>query len=91
MTVNSFWYTVPNRTCCDVLHEMKKTIEYLYDAQQKRHLGSLIEELQTYVNRMESALSDIYDIRELHKERVKLKDEVEELNDRARANDGNKS
>ena len=43
-------------------------------------LLSLIEEVQTLVNRMEGALSDIHDMEYLQKQRKDLKKELKELN-----------
>jgi hypothetical protein len=42
-------------------------------------LSGLIEELQILGNRMEAALYDVKDIRELHEEKKKLKKELDEL------------
>ncbi len=42
-------------------------------------LPSLVEKWQTLANRMEAALSDSSDIREMQEERSKLKKELKEL------------
>ena len=58
-----------NRTMCDVLEEMRtcsKTKNYGY-------LDSLISEAQHLANRMESALYDIKDFRQMKEDMDKLK------------------
>ena len=70
---NMYWGV--NRTWCEVLEEMRKadkTRNYSY-------LQGLIEELQTYGNRMESGLSDMKDLREGQEKRNELKKEIREL------------
>lgn len=77
----------PNRYICDVLHEMRKMLETLdystLGAAQFRSamslLATLIEEAQTMVNRMESALSDHGDYKRMLKQKDKLKKEIKEL------------
>lgn len=64
-----------NRYICDVLEDMRKCKKTLNFGP----LDSLIEECQILATRMESALGDVSDIRELSKERKELKDEVKKL------------
>ena len=64
-----------HRTMCDVLEEMRqsdKTKNYAY-------LMSLIEEAQSMANRMEAALSDAKDIKNLQATVSELKKEVKKL------------
>lgn len=70
----------PHRTYCDVLHEMREILK----AGSQLHtmapvLKSLVEELQVYGNRMESALQYEEDILSLHDRRKKLVTEIKEL------------
>lgn len=68
-------YYFPNRTLCDVLEDMRKankTHNYSY-------LLGLIEEAQVFGNRMEAALGDNRDIKQLNEERSKLRKEVKAL------------
>jgi cell division protein FtsB len=70
----SYWI---NRTLCNVLEEMRachKTRNY-------SSLLSLIEEAQSMGNRMESALGDKRDVREMQEERQELKAEIKKLRD----------
>lgn len=75
-------FNYPNRLVCSALEEMRKQVKniniFTYH-RNKAMLNSLIEEVQTYVNRMESALEYKSDIEELHKKRKKLRDEVKKL------------
>ncbi len=60
---------------CDVLEEMRKcdkTKNYAY-------LLSLIEEVQSMANRMEAALADTKDIKNLQEEISKMKKEIKTL------------
>lgn len=76
---------MPNRYVCDVLKEIR-------EAYKKRHyvlIPGLVEEAQTMVNRMESALADYKDIgyeekhlSRLKKDRRKLEKEISELEDK---------
>lgn len=72
--------TYPNRTWCEVLEEMRKCFE----THNYAPILSLIEELQTFGNRMEAALNDQKDAREARKtiseakkELIQLKAEIE--------------
>lgn len=70
-----------NRVVCNVLEEMRacvKTANYSY-------LPGLIEEVQTMVNRMEAALGDAQDVRNMQEERAKLKQEIKELRKEVKA------
>ena len=73
-----------NRYLCDVLEEMRTTTKTLNFGM----LLGLIEEVQTAGNRMEAALEDKRDagdlrdeIHNLKRERMKLKKEIEKLED----------
>lgn len=76
------WYTYPNRTLCDTLEEMRKLIKLekaTFEPNGQNTLLSLVEEAQTYANRMESAMEDWSDVREGHEKKHKLKKEIKEL------------
>lgn len=64
-------YLYPNRTICSILEDMR--------AMRKTHnysqLEACIEELQYAANRMESALSDMKDIRSIKDKLEKMKAE----------------
>lgn len=64
-----------NRYVCDVLSEMRKC----HETRNYSILLSLIEEVQTMVNRMEAGLGDAKDLKSLSEERSKLKAEVNKL------------
>lgn len=64
-----------NRTVCDVLSEMRKCVKTLNFS----YLESLIEEVQTMVNRMEAGLWDQKDVERLREEKKQLKEEVKQL------------
>ena len=71
----------PNRYACTVLEEARAALErlnWVTLAYCKRHLATLLEELQTIVNRMESALTDKHDY---EMARNRLRDSRAELND----------
>ena len=71
----------PNRYACTVLEEARAALaklNWVTMAFSKRHLATLLEELQTIVNRMESALMDK---REYGMARDRLRDSRAELND----------
>lgn len=57
-----------NRYLCDVLEEMRKCS----DKKNYSYLDGLIEEAQTYANRMEAGLYDGKDIKEINEEKRKL-------------------
>lgn len=65
----------PNRTVCSVLEEMRKANE----TRNYSILLSLIEEVQTLVNRMEASLYDIKDMEHMLKEKSKLKKKLKAL------------
>lgn len=74
------WYGNPNRLVCYCLDEMRKILKHNNLFTYNRNtlvLSSLIEEIQVYVNRMESGLEDGHDLRKLRKvikeETAKLK------------------
>ena len=64
-----------NRFVCDVLTEMRPCME----TRNFAILPSLIEEVQTMVNRMEMALADMKDLERLKKEIVYKKEELKKL------------
>lgn len=64
-----------NRTLCSVLEEMRKC----YQTRNFAILPGLIEEAQTYANRMEAKLSDVKDYKDLKKRYNKLKADVKSL------------
>lgn len=75
-----FGYSI--RLVCSVLEEMRqsvKTLNIFTYNRSKNILLSQLEEIQCYVNRMESALEYQSDIRELYKKRKKIKGEVTAL------------
>ena len=65
----------PNRYICSVFDEMRECIKTLNFSYMK----SLIEEAQVMANRMEAALSDQSDVRELSEQRRKLNKELKAL------------
>jgi len=73
--VRNYIYYGLNRTFCDVLDEIRK----LDSTKNYSSLLSLIEELQTYGNRMEGALQDSSDIKSMHAMKKELKKEIKEL------------
>lgn len=82
MDFDSREYNWPHRTYCDVLHEMRKILDsmnsHTYD-RSKALLGSMVEELQVYGNRMEAGLSFSGDLTKLHEERKKIRTEIKKL------------
>jgi len=77
----------PNRYVCSVLEEMRDQLKLLdsVNITQYRSITSMmIEEVQTLVNRMESGLYDIQDLRDLTKEKKELKLEVKKLEEKKR-------
>ena len=67
-----------NRLLCDVLQEMRectKTLNFSY-------LLGLIEEAQTLGSRMEAKLFEIKDFEHLHKDIAKLKKQKKKLEDK---------
>ena len=66
-----------NRYVCDVLEEMRTSVKTLNFAM----IPSLIEEVQTMVNRMEMALEDMKDLKGLKEEIHNKKEEYETLKD----------
>lgn len=76
------WFSYPNRTLCAVLEEMRAYLKALDATEHKRLVGYLrpcVEEIQTYANRMESAMEDQDDIRKMHKKRSDLNKEIKVL------------
>ena len=64
-----------NRYVCEVLDEIRKC----HETRNYAILLSLIEEVQTMVNRMEAGLSDASDLKKLAEDRSELKAEVRDL------------
>jgi hypothetical protein len=64
-----------NRVVCDVLEEMRTCTKTLNFAL----IPSLVEEVQTMVNRMEMALGDLKDLQALKDDIVKKKKELKNL------------
>ena len=58
-----------NRYICEVLREMRKC----YETRNFSYLLGLIEEAQTLANRMEAAIQDVGDLKELHQKISTLK------------------
>ena len=63
------------RYLCDVLEEMRKC----HESRNYAHLLGLIEEGQTYANRMEEGLGQKKSYEKWYKERKKIEAEVKEL------------
>lgn len=77
----SEWFSYPNRLVCSVLDEMRKMLDKLDEHNVPRYKSAqsmLIEEAQTLVNRMESALEDHDDIRRVRKELKKLEKQIKD-------------
>lgn len=73
-----------HRTFCDTVHEARQVLATTNIFTYKRNakiLASLLEECQTFGNRMEAALGYQHDIEKLHRKRSDLKLEVELLKD----------
>ena len=64
-----------NRTLCSVLEEMRQC----YETRNFSPLRGLIEEAQTYGNRMEAKLSDVQEYESLKKRYKELKEKVTAL------------
>jgi hypothetical protein len=72
----------PNRYVCSVLEEMRDQVKLLNHDNLDRYINNhkmMIEEVQTLVNRMESALQDWGDLEGLTKEKRELKLEIKKL------------
>lgn len=72
----------PNRYVCSALEEMRdqlKLLNHFTIGRYKKVTALMIEEVQTLVNRMESALGDWDDLQKLTDKRRKLKIEVRAL------------
>lgn len=83
------FYSYPNRLVCSVLQEMRDSLKVLdqdpSDLTLNRwriHQNLLIEEAQTLVNRMESALEEWDDIRRAYDKIKELKKEINELEEK---------
>ena len=81
----------PNRTYCDTLAEMRKLIKTTNIFTYKRTIkiiGALVEECQTYGNRMEAGLEYTSDLNHLHSKRKELRKEVKKLKSQKRELEG---
>ena len=67
----------PHRYVCDVLEEMRVA----HKGRNYSYFGTLIEETQVLVNRMEDALGVNKDVRQTHIKLKELKKEYDELVD----------
>ena len=67
--------SIPNRTICDVLKEMRTANE----TRNFAYILPLIEEVQSMANRMESALYDKSDIKYSREEMKKLQAKIKKL------------
>jgi seryl-tRNA synthetase len=83
--LNYDWFDGPNRYVCNALSEMRACVAPMGSDITRRHLLSLIEEVQTGVNRMESALEDWSDIREGQNRRSELRKELKKLDEKIKA------
>ena len=74
--------SMPNRTLCAVLEEMRETLKVV-DFINFRHCQSIlkaqVEEAQSLGNRMEAAMEDIVDLPGLYEKRAELKKTIREL------------
>lgn len=73
MNVDYRYY--PNRTLCNVLEDMRKA----YETRNFSYLPGLIEECQVLGNKMEAAIGDLNDIKEIQAQRHELKKELKKL------------
>ncbi len=73
------WYEQPTRSLCNALQEMRDCLNHLESTVAIRHMKSLIEEVQTYANRMESSMETWKDITVGHNEKRKIKKEIDDL------------
>lgn len=80
--MRTFWL---NRTACDVLNEMREVLKRSGTPDvTKAMLESLIEEIQVMFNKMEAALADKRQIKEINEERQKLKLKYKDLVEKIR-------
>jgi len=70
-----YFNSYPNRTWCDVLEEIRKC----FKTHNYSLIPGLVEELQTFGNRMEASLHDNRDLLEARVELKKLKGEYKDL------------
>lgn len=80
----------PTRVMCDVLQEMRDYLKAVGKARTVKtkslvpHLLMCIEEIQTYGNRMESALACQHSLKKWQKMRSEMRDEMKKLKDELR-------
>lgn len=68
-----------HRWICSVLDEIREQIKLDTYERDSQFMLSLLEEAQTYANRMEAALGYKSDLEELHEERDNLNKEILKL------------
>jgi len=89
---------MPNRYVCSAIEELRKALgvykdnyntsisigdkHMMLDVVTYRHVLALTEEIQTYVNRMESSLSDRKDLEYWYNRKKELKLEVKKLKEK---------
>lgn len=73
------WHSKVNRSANNVLDEIRTSVETIWSPVKRRHLSSLVEELQTYLNRMEAHIEDWNDIQEGRYALIEMRDEYEAL------------
>lgn len=83
-SMSRFWMRndMVHRTLCDALEDSRRVISKLdrYNhAETKSVISGLIEEIQTYGNRMEAALAYSNELVKLHEERKKYQAQVDDL------------
>lgn len=74
---------MPNRTLCDVLKEIRKC----YETRNFSYLAGLVEEVQTLGNRMEAALWDQHELKNIRKSIKEAKLELTQLKAEISANE----
>lgn len=68
-----------HRYACTALEEMREALKHVESDITKRHLGSLVEELQTMFNRMENELEARVKVEHYEKQYKRLKAQIREL------------
>ena len=71
---------MPNRYVCSALEELRTVLDlqaqrFDIPVRAQAHALSLLEEIQTYVNRMEASLGDRWDMKRMQEERSELSKE----------------
>lgn len=78
---------MPNRTLCEVFEEMRKCVE----TRNFSYLLGLIEEAQTLANRMEAALWDQKELKNIRDKIRDAKDKLKELKHEIDSTDSTKA